>query len=97
MDSLIVMDFVASVEDEFDILITMNMPAEIETVGHSSTPSRISGTRDDRSRPNTQDPADEPPGHTVGRDLFSKFDALIAEREALLDTGFATLRPVMEE
>ena len=33
-DSLVVMDFVASVEDEFDILITMNMQAEIETVGH---------------------------------------------------------------
>jgi acyl carrier protein len=32
-DSLIVMDFVASVEDEFDVLITMNMQAEIETVG----------------------------------------------------------------
>ncbi len=32
-DSLIVMDFVASIEDEFDILITMNMQAEIETVG----------------------------------------------------------------
>ncbi len=32
-DSLIVMDFVASVEDEFDILITMNQQAEIETVG----------------------------------------------------------------
>ena len=32
-DSLTVMDFVASVEDEFDILITMNMQAEIETVG----------------------------------------------------------------
>jgi acyl carrier protein len=32
-DSLIVMDFVASVEDEFDIMITMNMQAEIETVG----------------------------------------------------------------
>lgn len=32
-DSLIVMDFVATVEDEFDILITMNMQAEIETVG----------------------------------------------------------------
>jgi glycine C-acetyltransferase/8-amino-7-oxononanoate synthase len=34
------------------------------------------------------DPADETgvqPSH--GRDLFSKFDALIAEREALLDTG----------
>ena len=33
------------------------------------------------------DPADEPPLATVGRDLFSKFDALIAERQALLDTG----------
>ena len=27
------MDFVATVEDEFDILITMNMQAEIETIG----------------------------------------------------------------
>jgi 8-amino-7-oxononanoate synthase len=33
------------------------------------------------------DPADQPPGHTAGRDLFSKFDALIAERDTLLDTG----------
>ena len=32
-DSLKVMDFVAAIEDEFDILITMNMQAEIETVG----------------------------------------------------------------
>jgi len=32
-DSLTVMDFVASIEDEFDIIITMNMQAEIETVG----------------------------------------------------------------
>jgi acyl carrier protein len=32
-DSLTVMDFVAAVEDEFDILITMNMQADIETVG----------------------------------------------------------------
>ena len=32
-DSLVVMDFVATVEDEFDILITMNMQAEIENVG----------------------------------------------------------------
>mgnify|MGYP003575828977 CR=1 FL=1 len=32
-DSLIVMDFVASVEDEYDIHITMNMQAEIETIG----------------------------------------------------------------
>ena len=27
------MDFVAAIEDEFDIIITMNMQAEIETVG----------------------------------------------------------------
>jgi len=32
-DSLTVMDFVAAIEDEFDIVITMNMQAEIETVG----------------------------------------------------------------
>lgn len=32
-DSLTVMDFVASIEDEFDIVITMNQQAEIETVG----------------------------------------------------------------
>ena len=32
-DSLTVMDFVAAVEDEFDIIITMNMQAEIENVG----------------------------------------------------------------
>jgi len=32
-DSLTVMDFVAAVEDEFDIIITMNMQAEIETIG----------------------------------------------------------------
>ena len=32
-DSLTVMDFVASIEDEFDILITMNMLPGIETVG----------------------------------------------------------------
>ena len=32
-DSLTVLDFVASIEDEFDILITMNMQAEIENVG----------------------------------------------------------------
>ncbi len=33
------------------------------------------------------DPAAQPTGKTVGTDLFSKFDALIAERQALLDTG----------
>ncbi len=32
-DSLTVMDFVAAIEDEFDIIITMNLQAEIETVG----------------------------------------------------------------
>jgi acyl carrier protein len=32
-DSLTVMDFVAAIEDEFDILITMNMQAEIENIG----------------------------------------------------------------
>jgi acyl carrier protein len=32
-DSLTVMDFVAAIEDEFDIIITMNQQAEIETYG----------------------------------------------------------------
>lgn len=32
-DSLTVLDFVANVEDEFDVIITMNMQAEIESVG----------------------------------------------------------------
>lgn len=32
-DSLTVMDFVAEVEDTFEIVITMNMQAEIENVG----------------------------------------------------------------
>ena len=32
-DSLTVLDFVATIEDEFDILITMNQQAEIESVG----------------------------------------------------------------
>ena len=32
-DSLTVMDFVASIEDEFDIIISMNAQAEIETYG----------------------------------------------------------------
>ena len=32
-DSLTVMDFVAAIEDEFEIIITMNLQAEIETVG----------------------------------------------------------------
>ncbi len=32
-DSLTVMDFVAEIEDEFDIIISMNQQAEIETYG----------------------------------------------------------------
>jgi len=32
-DSLTVLDFVATIEDEFDILITMNQQADIENVG----------------------------------------------------------------
>ena len=32
-DSLTVLDFVADIEDAFDVIITMNMQAEIETVG----------------------------------------------------------------
>ncbi|MGZ2412769.1 acyl carrier protein [Sphingomonas sp. F9_3S_D5_B_2] len=32
-DSLTVLDFVATIEDEFDVMITMNMQAEIESVG----------------------------------------------------------------
>ena len=33
-DSLTVMDFVAAIEDEFDIIISMNAQAEIETWGN---------------------------------------------------------------
>ena len=32
-DSLTVMDFVAAIEDEFDIIISMNQQAEIENIG----------------------------------------------------------------
>ncbi len=32
-DSLTVMDFVAEIEDSFDIIISMNLQAEIETYG----------------------------------------------------------------
>ena len=32
-ESLTVMDFVAAIEDEFDIIISMNQQAEIETYG----------------------------------------------------------------
>ena len=36
-DSLTVMDFVAAIEDEFDIIISMNQQAEIETYGQLVT------------------------------------------------------------
>ncbi|BDW80734.1 hypothetical protein MACH24_01720 [Erythrobacter sp. Dej080120_24] len=36
-DSLTVMDFVAEIEDEFDIIISMNQQAEIETYGQLIT------------------------------------------------------------
>ena len=84
------MDFVASVEDEFDILITMNMQAEIETVGQlvdaveqAEERRRMTEARrqPDRSAPTSR------ARRLTARDLFSKFDALIAERQALLDTG----------
>lgn len=42
-DSLTVLDFVANVEDEFDILITMNQQAEIETV--SQLAEAVAGLR----------------------------------------------------
>ncbi len=32
-DSLTVMDFVAEIEDDFDVIISMNQQAEIETYG----------------------------------------------------------------
>jgi acyl carrier protein len=32
-DSLTVLDFVATIEDEFDVIISMNLQAEIESVG----------------------------------------------------------------
>jgi acyl carrier protein len=35
-DSLTVLNFVAEVEDEFDVLIPVNMQAEIETIGELS-------------------------------------------------------------
>lgn len=45
-DSLTVLDFVASIEDEFDIMITMNMQAEIETVGQLvESVRRLCGTK----------------------------------------------------
>ncbi|MDJ0979486.1 MAG: acyl carrier protein [Erythrobacter sp.] len=36
-DSLTVMDFVAEIEDEFDIIISMNQQAEIENYGQLIT------------------------------------------------------------
>jgi len=45
-DSLIVMDFVASVEDEFDVMITMNQQAEIETIGQLV--DAVEALKDDR-------------------------------------------------
>ena len=67
-DSLTVLDFVANIEDEFDVIITMNMQAEIETVGQLVDALR------------------EADGRQV-TDLFSKFDPLIEQRAALLETG----------
>jgi len=45
-DSLTVMDFVAAIEDEFDITITMNMQADIDTVGQLvDAVERLKGAR----------------------------------------------------
>ena len=45
-DSLTVMDFVAAIEDEFDIIISMNQQAEIETYGQlvDAVTKMVSGT-----------------------------------------------------
>jgi len=43
-DSLTVMDFVAAIEDEFDIIISMNQQAEIENFGQLvDAVTRLSG------------------------------------------------------
>ena len=43
-DSLTVMDFVAAIEDEFDIIISMNQQAEIENWGQLvAAVSRLAG------------------------------------------------------
>jgi acyl carrier protein len=43
-DSLTVMDFVAAIEDEFEIIITMNMQAEIENIGQlADTVAKLKG------------------------------------------------------
>ena len=81
-DSLTVMDFVAAIEDEFDILITMNMQAEIETVGQLV--DAVEELRNDGMSKRVPSRRAAAP---AGLDLFAKFDPLIAERQSLLDTG----------
>ena len=45
-DSLTVMDFVAAIEDEFDIIISMNQQAEIETFGQLvDSVTKMAGTK----------------------------------------------------
>ena len=88
-DSLTVMDFVAAIEDEFDIIITMNMQAEIETVGQlvdAVAEAEGADAMTDAGQTTEKLPAD-PAAVAPERDLMSKFDALIAERQALIDTG----------
>ena len=55
------MDFVANVEDEFDILITMNMQAEIETVGQLVDAVETLRTDGMSSRARQPRPPDDPP------------------------------------
>ncbi len=44
-DSLTVMDFVAAIEDDFDIIISMNQQAEIESYGQLiDAVTRLSGS-----------------------------------------------------
>jgi hypothetical protein len=85
-DSLTVMDFVATVEDEFDILISMNRAGR-------DRDRRPAGRRGGQLQgEEVTDPGIEMtkggalPAARSG-DLFSKFDPLIQQREALLDTG----------
>ncbi len=84
------MDFVAAIEDDFDIIITMNMQAEIG----DGRAARRCGDEAESLRPMTDSAqtADvhrpiDPPVIAPERDLFTKYDPLIAERQALLDTG----------
>ncbi len=67
------------IEDEFDIIITMNMQAEIETVGQLA--DAVRSCRNERGVAAVAAPA------TTPRRISLQFDALIAEREALLATG----------